>query len=260
MGVRRVWELLEPVWVERIARWRRSPAVWVVCGLIVMLAAAIAITHGTELGASEAAEWFAAFASVFAVGVALQIATRDRRDRQQDAANAGRAQARLVHIATSWSAGSPHVVVDIVNYGQWAILNVMVNRATLHDGFRFNDLKGVDGPDTLIRIIPPVHQPSGQLNNRFALRFKDRETGVSWTHQHQARYTPDIDVVIEFLDAQGSWWITSSKHGPEPTSHRVTVKEPRPPLRQKLAGARGSAKVIRSALSQPDPNVDTSRS
>lgn len=246
MGVKQVREVLRPVWAERTARWKRSPTVWIATGLAAMLAAALLITNGTALGASESADWFAAFASVFAVGIALHIATRDRRDRQQEAAKASEAQARLVRVTTTWTQGADFVSVDVNNYGQWAVIDVTLEKVTLHTG---NEWFTLTGPGRRLRpdVVPPKQGTIPGLG--LTVKGFTSIRGVQWNPSQTAAYEPQFDAEIEFSDANGERWRSSSQHGPWAAPLRASV--PRPPLRERFVSRVRGGGVILKLLFKP---------
>ncbi|MFN3007032.1 hypothetical protein [Mycolicibacterium wolinskyi] len=76
-------------------------------------------------------EWFAAFATTAAVGVALYIAGRDRSERNAERRDEQRTHARLVQLSThSESNRSASVVIEARNFGPLPVIDVDVVDAT----------------------------------------------------------------------------------------------------------------------------------
>lgn len=260
MGVKLVRDALRPVWAERIDRWKRATPLRITAGAGVVVLAAVILSRYVEMDTATAAEWsmlaewLAAAATVLAVVAALRIATNDRHDRAADAARASEAQARLVRATVTFDPTRPlHLAVEIDNYGQSAVLQVMLHDVHVRVGDRHYVLS--NAKPSWLPVVPPVHLPKPSTGCTFLITMKDADTGTPWRATAMPKLAENSSATVDCLDANGSWWRVHSDHGPE----RIRVaKQTRQPLRRqlqsKISGAWALIKMLFTPeRSEPEP-------
>ncbi|MCV7428069.1 hypothetical protein [Mycobacterium montefiorense] len=161
-------------------------------------------------------QWLGGLGSLVAAGVALSIATGDRRERQRERDDANHAQARLVQIEVARARGTSNFQVKIRNYGDRAIIGAGVTDAWWFGqpdyGWRHSDIDRDP-----VKIVQPyvegVSKPrviSIQFTDAYGERVPKRV-------EDDEVYSPTFeevpvmpDAVVVFLDANGNYWETGS--------------------------------------------------
>lgn len=121
-----------------------------------------------ELG--DLADWLAAIGAFTAAGIALCIATRDRKDRAAERHEAQKIAARLVHVDVR-QIPKPALDVKVRNYGPLPALDVAIIDATWneHPDARWTILQAnwttVDRVPTPVR--KPVLMPAEDVNDTY---------------------------------------------------------------------------------------------
>jgi hypothetical protein len=210
----------------RIFRW----------SVAMLLLAVVLLWVGVLKEPGSAAEWFAAGGAIFAAAVALNIATRDRRERDRERNDADLAQMRLVRLDLRWqgvlSTDTAEVLlaIDVTNWGSRPVLQMQVVRGHVASAgagvFRMADPVPQPMP-----IVPTVMQPEARSGKTFLLALKTN-AGIPWqprtNDDHKPAFTPDV--TVECVDADGNRWLLSTAH-PDPQRQ---VPESNPPVLQRL--------------------------
>jgi hypothetical protein len=193
----------------------------VILGAAFLLLVAMVLVFLGVLAPGTAAEWAAAFGAIFAAAVALNIATRDRSERREERQVASLAQMRLVKVnAREWQDSSnpnAQLRVEIANYGQRPILQVLMLTAEVESQsagtFKLSD----PTPVRILRIVPTVMQP--QLPNQFFEVAMKNAAGERWEprrlESHRMKYANGLKVTIECIDADGQPWLLSNEDDPQ---------------------------------------------
>lgn len=125
----------------RFRGWLRTQGFWF-WPLTVATAAVAALWGGSQIAhdTGQSVDWYTGFGqwlgglgSLIAAGVALLIATRDRRDRIAERRNEESTHARLVRLTARSNRGSPTVTVTVSNFGSLPILDVELVAAAWAD-------------------------------------------------------------------------------------------------------------------------------
>lgn len=185
---------------------------------------------------ATAASWFAAIGTIFAAAAALNIATRDRKERVTERDEADYAQMRLVQIEYQYydDSSQPNLnfAILVTNYGQRPILQVRVATADLFtwEDFGRPGLPSVPsyslrdpGPvPSEVLVLPHVElqlqmqqQPAQRLLVRIADRQRRKWQPPRQLSKDQPAPTIQVEIGVECLDADGHHWMLSNLHGPQ---------------------------------------------
>ncbi len=202
-----------------MTRWirARGSLFWAVVGsavLVGVLFAASQIAHNRGQSVdwyTGFGQWLGALGSFVAAGAALWIATRDREDRKREREDADLAQARLVQVEVVQARNE--FTVRIHNYGDRAIIGAAVTDAWwfAHPEYTWDHI----GPDR-VKVVTPNRD--GVAGESVWIAFVDAERSsvpeqLSIDNHGNPRFekvTPPPDVLIAFMDANGSLWETGS--------------------------------------------------
>lgn len=171
--------------------------------------------NGIALG--TLGDWFTAVSTFGTAGIALYIATRDRKERREELHDGEEAQALLV-VVTVTVEPSRHLAVNVTNYGSRAILNLTFESA------EFDPVPNAQYSlpyRRAARSIPVLD--CDRRPHQFWLNFLDEnghsvfpdgfnERELRWDDHNR----PDVQQVtarVSFQDAAGNWWVrwTGSK-------------------------------------------------
>ncbi|OKH63392.1 hypothetical protein EB72_11715 [Mycobacterium sp. SWH-M1] len=213
------------------------------CGVALVVVAAL-LTVGVLDDAGSAADWVAAGGAIFAAVIALNIATRDRRERKSERDDADHAQMRLVRVTVTPYSDSDrpdyNYRVTVINHGSRPILQVLVESANLHTNeeifgtpaFRLRD----PGSDPHVHeVIPHLEQQlrltPGTPHQSFLIRIAD-DHGNAWDSRREQPLS--VHVALACIDADGNHWMLSNTQDPQ----RHTAQQ-NPPVVQRLWANRG---------------------
>ncbi len=218
---------------------RLRTALRIVAAIVVIKAVVIGIVwwrryyllrgHQPHVELGSLADWLAAFAVAGAAIAALVIAGREGRHRAREREDADHAQARLVQVEVVRVPGQVDFDVRIHNYGDRAIIGVVVTNAWVF-GHPEYTWRHSDIDQTQEKIVKPDRDaPSGgSVFIQFldgAGEFAPKQIGSDeqMAAVFQVVEPADADAVISFMDANGNLWETGSSIKPKrlsEASHR----------------------------------------
>ena len=204
----------------RIRAWLRARSVWfwavpgTACSIFALWAGSqFARDRGQSVEwYTGFGQWLGAVGSLIAATVALWIATRDRKEREDELRSADRAQATLVLVELGQPAGEQgHFPIAVTNYGSRPVLDVAFDTARF-DEFP-NSIPTIDETKRKATVLD-----SDRNAHTFYLAFVDEAKGAvlqGTRNQHGNWHQEEVDLSkvnawVRFRDASGIRWRRSS--------------------------------------------------
>jgi len=195
---------------DRVNKLRSSLAGMTIVSLLLLLLIAVPLIVFDVLRPGSAAEWFGAGGAVFAAWAALTIATRDRRERQQDRYDAARVQMRLVTMTFGQPTGQLGIFIS--NYGERPIFNVCMVRAEVQ-----THSAGIFSMPESTPLNPIAIVPAGGAESRKSFQVPMMNGSERWNpgQDADAQGAECYDVRIECSDVNGWRWELSNLREPK---------------------------------------------
>jgi hypothetical protein len=224
------------IWGDLLTWMRRAVTSQMIAWTLVLAGIAGLIAWLTDIQPGPASEWFAGVGAIFAAGVALNIATRDRRDRLQEQDDMFLTEMRMLRITPRPTTDQHTWSAKIENYGRWPIVRLAVVEARINTPRDVFSLIWSIEPGAAIKkewiepqeipIAPTVNQPgSSELEFKFKLR---NSAGEPWCHPADTAQLPMVIIKIYCIGPDGQEWVLHNHSDPV---RKSGIPNPSPPLR-----------------------------
>jgi hypothetical protein len=209
--------------------WSTAALVAIFIGLPMLLA-----VLGVEVNVGLIVSALAACGSFTAAGVALWVATSDRRKRQHERDAEDEAQAKLVIVCPRRPLNPLELQILVTNYGTRAIVD-LVFVGLVVEGHHFDDLHPTTGPFPVIAPPAASVQLAGPLAGSSLFSFDPAIYGPTHPYYIAVRGGPNeepqtitgstmLTATIRWTDASGKTW---ERRGSAPAdASRVELETP----------------------------------